>query len=77
MYQTFKGWWQYDDRTAADLESLYKIGEKRIEITIAGANYVIDFDQLIQFPKNRAGRVRKIKRSAASSPKLGVAGIRI
>lgn len=46
-------------------------------MVIAGASYVIDFQRLVQFPKHRAGRVRKIQRSDATLPKLGVAGIRL
>ena len=56
---------------------MYKNGQKVVEMVIAGASYVIDFHRLIQFPKNRAGRVRKIQRSDASLPKLGIAGIRM
>jgi hypothetical protein len=56
---------------------MYKRGERKFEMVIAGASYVIDFQQLIQFPKHRAGRIRKIKRSATSFPILGVAGIRL
>lgn len=74
---SYKGWWQYDDRTAAIIEEMYKKGEKTLEMLIAGANYVIDFARLIQYPKERPGRVRQIKRDVHTVSRLGVAGIRI
>lgn len=74
-----QGWWKYDDRTAAELEEMYKLGQETVEMLIAGASYVIDFQRQIQYPKNRPGRIRKIRRSQDDDPqipKLGVAGIR-
>jgi len=58
------------------MEDFFKRGQESIEMLIAGASYVIDFKRLIQFPKHRPGRIRKIKRSDTPLPKLGVAGIR-
>merc|ERR1712071_704093 len=77
FYEGRNGWWQYDDRTAVALEDMYKQSEKTFELLIAGSMYIIDLERLIQYPKQRVGRMRKIKRGPASqSNKLGVAGIR-
>lgn len=79
-----EGWWKYDERTTADLEEVYNKGqETTVELLIAGASYVVDFKRLVQYPKYRPGRIRKIRRgggqddpAASALPKLGVAGIR-
>jgi len=77
FYEGRNGWWQYDDRTAVAVEEKYKLGEKSFELLIAGSIYIIDFERLIQYPKQRTGRIRKIKRGPASqNNKLGIAGIR-
>ncbi len=76
------GWWQYDERTAASLEDLYQQRQGTeldplVEILIAGATYIIDFEQWVQYAKERPGRVRKIKRELGTIVnKLGIAGIR-
>jgi len=77
FYEGRNGWWQYDDRTATTLEEMYTLGERKAEMLIAGATYVIDFQTFVQFPKQRTGQTRKIKRALPTSvTKLGVAGIR-
>lgn len=82
--QFLEGWWKYDERTTADLEEVFNKGqETTVELLIAGASYVVDFKRLVQYPKYRPGRIRKIRRgggqddpTASALPKLGVAGIR-
>ena len=71
------GWWQYESRISEEVESAFKAGEKRIEITICGELYVIDLDNNHQYQKNNPIRRRRIKRSSVKdTQKKGVAGIK-
>lgn len=70
------GWWDYDEKTNLILEEEYKKDPKsRIEIYISGAEYIIDFEQMVQIRKN-LDRIRNIKRDETYISK-GIAGIRI
>ncbi|CAG0894790.1 unnamed protein product [Darwinula stevensoni] len=77
FYEGRNGWWQYDERTSADLENAYKQGDRTCEVLIAGLFYVIDFNNMLQIRRNDPSRRRRIKRDLASIPKKGVAGLRI
>jgi E3 ubiquitin-protein ligase RNF146 len=70
------GWWQYDERTSAELESAYKRGERSCELLIAGFLYVADFDGMVQLRRGDPSRRRRIKRDLATIPVKGVAGLR-
>lgn len=74
-YQGHKGWWQYDERTSADIEEAYSKKEKSVDILIAGSIYVIDFENMIQFQRFTNSRKRKIKRDSVAAEKKGVAGM--
>lgn len=71
------GWWQYDERTCQDIEEAYKKGEKFCTILVAGYVYVVDFESMLQQRQNDPARKRQVKRDLATTPKKGVAGLRI
>ena len=78
FYQGRNGWWEYDERTASELEHHHKKGDKNCELLIAGFLYSIDFENMLQSRRNEPQRRRQIKRDLISnvSDKKGVAGIR-
>lgn len=76
-YQGHKGWWQYDVRTSAEIEEAFNRKEKSIDILIAGAIYIIDFEAMVQYQRNMNSRKRKIKRDTIAAQKKGVAGMTV
>lgn len=77
FYEGRNGWWQYDERTSAELEAASAKGEPRCEVLIAGFLYIVDFELLVQFRRNDFSRRRRVKRDLANVPKKGIAGIRL
>ncbi|XP_035216827.1 E3 ubiquitin-protein ligase RNF146-B-like isoform X1 [Stegodyphus dumicola] len=77
FYEGRNGWWQYDDRTSAEIEAAYKKGEQQCEVLIAGFLYIIDFQKNIQVRRCDPYRRRHIKRDLVTIPKKGIAGIRL
>lgn len=71
------GWWQYDERTSQEIEEAYKKEEKFCTILVAGYVYVVDFETMLQQRQNDPSRKRQVKRDLATTPKKGVAGLRI
>lgn len=76
-YQGHKGWWQYDERTCVEIEEAYARKDKSVDILIAGAIYVIDFEGMVQYQRNSNSRKRKIKRDTIGAEKKGVAGMAV
>jgi len=78
FYQGRNGWWEYDERTAQELELHHKKGDKNCELLIAGFLYSIDFENMLQCRRNEPNRRRQIKRDLAGNvtDKKGIAGIR-
>lgn len=77
FYEGRNGWWQYDERTSAELEAAAAKQLPRCEVLIAGFLYIIDFEQMVQVRRNDLSRRRRVKRDLASVPKKGIAGIRL
>ncbi|CAH1253792.1 RNF146 [Branchiostoma lanceolatum] len=77
FYEGRNGWWQYDERTNAELEDAYTKKKKSCELLIAGFLYIIDFVNMLQFRRNDPSRRRRIKRDLMNTPKKGVAGVRL
>ncbi|XP_078608930.1 E3 ubiquitin-protein ligase RNF146-A-like [Branchiostoma floridae x Branchiostoma japonicum] len=77
FYEGRNGWWQYDERTNAELEDAYTKKKKSCELLIAGFLYIIDFVNMLQFRRNDPSRRRRIKRDLTNTPKKGVAGVRL
>lgn len=77
FYEGRNGWWQYDERTSAELEAASAKQESRCEVLIAGFLYIVDFEHMVQVRRNDLSRRRRIKRDVASIPKKGIAGIRL
>ena len=78
FYQGRNGWWEYDERTAQELEHHHKKGDKSCELLIAGFLYSIDFENMLQCRRNEPQRRRQIKRDLITNvaDKKGIAGIR-
>ncbi|KAM3180933.1 hypothetical protein ACTXT7_015336 [Hymenolepis weldensis] len=76
-YEGRNGWWQYDERTANEIESAFSQSLSKCEVLIAGHFYIIDFVNMCQFRKDHSGRSRRIKRDSPNTSKKGVAGIRL
>ena len=56
FYQGRNGWWEYDERTAQELELHHKKGDKNCELLIAGFLYSIDFENMLQCRRNEPNR---------------------
>ncbi|EUB58418.1 putative ligase protein [Echinococcus granulosus] len=76
-YEGHNGWWQYDERTAVEIEAAYAQSLPRCEVFIAGHFYVVDFANMCQYRKDHSGRSRRIKRGSVDMSKKGIAGIRL
>lgn len=76
-YEGRNGWWQYDERTSRELEEALARGKKSAEMLIAGALYVADLENMVQYRRNEHGRRRRMKRDLVGIPKKGVAGLRL
>lgn len=78
FYEGRNGWWEYDERTAQELEHHHKKGDKNCELLIAGFLYSIDFENMLQCRRNEPHRRRQIKRDLSTNVdnKKGIAGIR-
>ena len=74
-YQGYNGWWQYDERTSAEIEAAYNRKAASVDVLVAGSVYVIDLENLIQYQRHRNSRKRKIKRDLITANKKGVAGL--
>nr|CAD7257698.1 unnamed protein product [Timema shepardi] len=62
FYEGRNGWWQYEERTSADIEEVFKLGEPSCEIMICGVLYIIDFVKNHQYRKHDPTKKRRIKR---------------
>ncbi|KAM7540981.1 hypothetical protein Aperf_G00000036322 [Anoplocephala perfoliata] len=76
-YEGHNGWWQYDERTANEIENAFSQSLPKCEVFIAGHFYIIDFVNMCQYRKDRSGRSRCIRRDSPNISKKGVAGIRL
>lgn len=47
-YEGRNGWWQYDDRTASEIETAFRRPDASCEVFIAGHIYVVDFGNMCQ-----------------------------
>ncbi|TGZ62072.1 hypothetical protein CRM22_007641 [Opisthorchis felineus] len=77
FYEGFAGWWEYDERTSAELEDAFSKGHAKCEIVAAGHIYVVDFCTMSQGRKDHTGRKRRIKRDLITCEKKGIAGIKL
>lgn len=77
MFFIVLGWWLYDERTSSEIEESYKKGDKFCTILVAGYVYVVDFESMLQQRQNDPSRKRQVKRDLSTTPKKGVAGLRI
>ncbi|XP_065279963.1 E3 ubiquitin-protein ligase RNF146 isoform X2 [Dermacentor albipictus] len=77
FYEGRNGWWQYDERTSAELEAAAAKQLSRCEVLIAGFLYIVDFEHMVQVRRNDFSRRRRVKRDLAGVPKKGIAGIRL
>ncbi|VUZ53028.1 unnamed protein product [Hymenolepis diminuta] len=50
-YEGRNGWWQYDERTANEIESAFSQSLSKCEVFIAGHFYIIDFVNMCQVCK--------------------------
>ncbi|XP_071486971.1 uncharacterized protein [Diadema antillarum] len=77
FYEGRNGWWEYEERTKAELEDSYRANKRTFELLIAGYVYVIDLDSMLQYRRSDPSRRRRIKRDLVSAPKKGIAGLKI
>lgn len=70
------GWWEYESRSANEIEIAYQQKLNELEILLCGDLYVIDFVNLRQYQKESPHKKRKIKRDLKRhGPVKGIAGI--
>jgi len=58
-----EGWWLYDPRTSEEIEDAYKERKAKCVIQVAGFDYVVNFEDMVQFRQDRPERRRRILRS--------------
>lgn len=70
------GWWEYECRSATEIENAFQLKLNQLEILLCGDMYVIDFPNLRQYKKESPERKRKIKRDLKRHGRVkGIAGI--
>ena len=79
QWQAKAGWQDYDAAVCQHLEVSFASGEMRTQVQLGGSTYVIDFEQLCQFPELWQGRRRNVRRHAPATkqsdePSTRVAG---
>jgi hypothetical protein len=65
------GWQAYDAAVCQHLETSFACGMERTQVQLGSASpvtYVVDFDQMVQFPERWEGRRRKVRRTPAAAP---------
>ena len=67
------GWWLYEERISSELEKSYQSSATEIQIQISGFMYVINFQRMVQYRREKPDRVRRIQRG--NEHIKGVAGI--
>lgn len=72
------GWWEYESRARDELEINYKNGMVSMTTILCGNVYEIDFQEMVQYPKDHPRRKRRIRREGPDRQLWvrGVAGIR-
>ena len=76
FYEGRNGWWQYDERASVILEEAYKTEVRSCELLVSGFQYLIDFENMVQFRKSHPARRRRIKRDIVGVDRKGVAGLK-
>ncbi|KAK5982597.1 E3 ubiquitin-protein ligase [Trichostrongylus colubriformis] len=62
LYEGRGGWWRFDPRLEKDLENGRRSEQDTVELIICGFTYSVDFEQMVQYRKDRPARTRSIKR---------------
>ncbi|KAL4707706.1 hypothetical protein ACJJTC_014887 [Scirpophaga incertulas] len=75
-YEGRNGWWKYDERSNAELETAFNSGEANCALLLAGALYNIDFQNMIQIRRGDPTRRRKVRRDTPTLVVKGIAGIK-
>lgn len=77
VYESLGGWWQFEERTASELESAVISGLAQFDTLICGSIYTLDLSKMIQFKKDRPWQARKLLRELPSKvERRGIAGIK-
>ena len=77
-YEASDGWWMYERRDSLEIErSFQQNPDEPIEKLISGRIYVIDFSEMVQYPKNIPTRRRRIKRDIYDTGCRGIAGVSV
>ncbi|KAK9502770.1 hypothetical protein O3M35_011479 [Rhynocoris fuscipes] len=71
------GWWQFEERTANELENAANTGVTQFDTLICGSLYTLDLSIMMQFKKDRPWQARKLLRELPSKvERKGIAGIK-
>lgn len=71
------GWWQFEERTASELETAAISGVVQFDTLICGSIYTLDLSNMIQYKKERPWQARKLLRELPSKvERRGIAGIK-
>jgi len=76
FYEGRNGWWQYDERASIILEDAYKTEARSCELLVSGFQYLVDFENMVQFRKSHPARRRRIKRDIVGVDRKGIAGLK-
>ncbi|CAJ0593453.1 unnamed protein product [Cylicocyclus nassatus] len=85
LYKGHKGWWRFDPRIEKDIEAGMEATPDSTDVIICGRVYVLDFIQMIQYPRDSPGKIRDIKRVNNAEFKAmeekgelkGISGVRV
>ncbi|XP_073947192.1 E3 ubiquitin-protein ligase RNF146-A-like isoform X1 [Choristoneura fumiferana] len=75
-YRGERGWWRYDERSNFELETAFNLRVSEFSLRLAGADYIVNFQTMVQMRKGDRTKRRKVRRAAPTLPAKGIAGIK-
>ncbi|KAI8426269.1 hypothetical protein MSG28_005157 [Choristoneura fumiferana] len=68
MYCCANGWWRYDERSNFELETAFNLRVSEFSLRLAGADYIVNFQTMVQMRKGDRTKRRKVRRAAPTLP---------
>ena len=61
-WQNSAGWQKYDHQVCRRLEASFAAGARKVSVQVNRQTYVVDFEEMVQFPEQWGGRRRNVRR---------------
>jgi len=61
-WQNAAGWQKYDHQVCRRLEASFAAGARKVSVQVNRQTYVVDFEEMVQFPEQWGGRRRNVRR---------------